>query len=237
MSEQMNPMFAKKQNPILAAKEKVLLEQKKEQFDAKKQNLIAKIAERQLKYGTEDNIVNVLKQFLELSIKMEEFMDVMQSMNDALSCMGEAISFMDEALNMDNMLMQETMNVKYSAKTRIMQSFKTRRAMRNNRNRLKTVLGNIKWKFKMAEDMVMMVDKMAVSLGKVSFSKKSTKKKKQVAPSNHSAAVEDLITNHMKANGMISDDAPSGGSAPVAPSAPASNPGGLSSDDIDNAIF
>ena len=236
MSEQMNPMFAKKQNPILAAKEKVLLEQKKEQFDEKKQRLIAKIAERQLKFGTEDNIVNLLKQFLELSIKMEEFMDVMQSMNDALSCMGEAISFMDEALNMDNLLMQGTMNVKYSAITRMKQSFKTRKAMRNNRNRLKTVLSNIRWKFEMVEDMVYMVDKMAVSLGKVSFSKKKSKKAKKSAPSNHSAAVEDLINNHMKAKGMIPDVAASAPSAPAAGTS-VGGIGNLSSDDIDSAIF
>lgn len=236
MAEQLNPGFKKGDDKLTKIEAEITLIQKKRNFDNKKQDLIKKIAERQAKMGTEDNIVNLLKMFLGISIKMEEFMDILQDMNQALSCLGDAIDFLDEALVMDNIILESSMIVEYTFITRIKQRYKTWRAMRNNRNRLKTIMENIKWKFKMAEEMVAMVDKMAVSLGKMSFSHKPKKKRKQASNEvNHIEGVEDLINDYMSKNNMVSNNVSS-----TPKSAPTMSKGGskpsLSDDDISDIL-
>lgn len=184
----------------------------REQFDQRILDLADKALEFQRTRGEQDPITEILTTFLEVSLELRDTMQTLEAITGAMQCVTEAISFMDNAINVDQDMMDMTLEHKYTAFTRIKQRIKHYRVMRNQKARTQMIVSQIAAKMKMAQDMVQGMRAFSESM-KRSMEKKN-KKRKGSAPTNSRAAA--FLASRAQETGAASGSAPSG-PAPAAP--------------------
>ncbi len=158
-------------------------ERKMQAFDQKLADLADKIDVTIAKHGQDYFMVDILTMFLDVSIKMKEVMDMMESMNMVMELIGDATTFIDESMQLQDNIMQNTMEVKHNLWTRITTYFRTKAIIRNNVNRVNSMARSILTKYQMATQMVSALQgvsgqlrKMTTKMNKAS-AKKNAKKK------------------------------------------------------------
>ncbi len=172
----------KEKNDLTTTISKEMEMRKKKQqmkaFDNKLTELADKIDNTVQKHGQDYFMVEILTMFLDVSIKMKEVMEMMESMNMVMELFGDAVTFIDESMNLQENIMQETATVKYTLFSRITRYFKTKAIIRNNVNRVNSMARNILTKYQMANDMVVALQGVSTKLKKMTqkISNKNQKK-------------------------------------------------------------
>lgn len=148
----------KEKNTLADEVEKKLNSTKRKQqmraYDNKLDELADTIERMSEKHGQDYFMVEILTMFLDVSIKMKEVMEMMNSMNMVMELFGDAVGFIDQSMQLQSDIMQDTAAVKYNFWTKITSHFRNRMIIRNNINRLNAMSKNILVKYQMANDMV-----------------------------------------------------------------------------------
>ena len=193
------------------------MEESKKNFDGNIMLLAERALEAQQERGAEDSITELLVNFLEVALEMKETMSTLTAINGAMQCITDAISFLDSAVDMDQAMMDVTLQHKYGLFSRIRQKVRTMRAISNHRRRMKQIIANLSAKMQMAESMVAIMKKFSQNMQKTN----ARKKKKAAAaggaaaPSRAAAFLADLA----KTKGVDTSAAPAA-AAPATDSAP-----------------
>lgn len=207
--------------------------QQMQAFDAKLANLADKIDQTIEQHGPDYFMVDILTMFLDVSIKMKEVMDMMDSMNMVMELIGDATTFIDESMQLQDNIMAESMNTKYNLWTRITSYFKTQAIIRNNVNRVNTMARNILTKYKMASQMVTALQGVSGQLKKMTtkMNRASSKKKSDGYTSNADqyTDAQRFLQERRAAKGgeAPAPRASQGGSAPSSAHSGGSSSGGL----------
>jgi hypothetical protein len=211
----------KEKNTVTDDIQKTMTDTKRRQqmkaYDAKLEQLAETIEKTAEKHGQDYFMVEILTMFLDVSIKMKEVMEMLNSMNTVMELFGDAVSFIDQSLQLQSDILSDTTAVKYNVWTRITAHFRNKRIIRNNVNRLTSISSNILIKYKMANDMSNSLQKVSTKLKGIS--KKMTPKKK--AGSKKSAAPD----QYSDASKYLADRKIARGEAPAASSASSSSSG------------
>lgn len=186
------------------ALQKIKFQEQKRQFDAKIQELANTAAEFCSKYGEEDWRTSLLINFLDLSLQMQDIIEVVTAFNVANEIIFNAIGLMNTSLNMSNgMTMQLAANQVHPWKQR----FIIRKAIRTNKNTVKNMLYQMQSSIQMASLTAGMYEDMSVSISKImnkmNMKKEKAKTKKpQTSISANSGRGMDMVKNIMSKNGQ-----------------------------------
>ena len=200
------------------------LKAKREQYDEKIYNLANKVIDYEEQGPEYEGIARMLTGFLVASIQLKSMIEVIAAINDAMAALTDAIEFIDEALKFDQNMLAGSLRVKYGFFERRRQRRQIKQARRNNLNRIKTIIDTIKWKYKMALDLVDAFSKLGEEIGAM-MSKPQRRKKKRNVGNSFSGNVEvEKILNKIREE-RNGSSAPASGGAPAAPAGGGSDGG------------
>lgn len=186
MASNMRSIIEEEKKKIEQENAKEQMEARKQQFDQSVLELADRALEAQQTRGLEDPITELLVNFLEVAIEMQDTMQTLATINSAMECITGAIEFLDNALVVDQAMMEGTLSHKYGFFARLKQRRLTQRVVRNNKNRMKQIMGNLQMKMEMAQSMVTIMKEFSLSLKKANSKKK--KKAAGAAPAAPSRA-------------------------------------------------
>ena len=154
------------------------MEEQKQQYEERIATLTERATERYLKHGEDDDMYQLLEVFLNVALEMKEMMDKLTDFNMAFSFVFDAIQFFDESLNFDMDIMEGSLETNYGVGARWRRRREMRRAIRNNKGRVKQMVQNMQAKYKMA---ITMSDSMVKAFSGFSkgFKRKNAKRKKK----------------------------------------------------------
>ena len=217
----------KEKNTLADEIEKTMTAQKRQQqlkaYDAKIDQLAEKIELTVQKQGQDYFMVEILTMFLDVSIKMKEVMEMMESMNSVMELFGDAVGFIDQSMQMQDDIMNQTTATKYNVFTKMAARRRNRQIIRNNVNRMTQMASNMLAKYQMAADMSSSLQKVAGKLRTTTqqMSKASAKAKSKGAAGGSTDQYSD-------ASKYLAERRAQRGEAPAAaPSASAPVGGGL----------
>ena len=171
--------------------------EKKEKLDARIQKLANDAAERCMKYGEDDEMYNMLLGLLEMSLQMQDMMNVMDDLKVATGMISDVMELIDQSVEFDEQLFYDP-EVKYGLRQRMQQRRQMRRAIRNNRNRVKAVVENMRAKYEMG---MAMSRAMTKSFSGIKSFGGGRRKKKHRAGGSGGRARELVMANLNNGNG------------------------------------
>ncbi len=198
--QQIRGEMDKYQKNLEKERNKQEMERAKKQFDDK----ITELADLAVEYSTNEDqkpLAQLLMTFLDISLKMQDVMKTVQAVSVAMNCITEAISFLDTVNQLDNDMLDGTLQTKYNALSRFKQRMKHRKAMRNHRNRMKQFISGMDAKFNMAQDMIKSMDKFSQDIQK-SFNKRNKKKGGEAAAPVMSSRAQEFLAARAKEKGV-----------------------------------
>lgn len=216
------------------AMQKNKFNEQKKQFEAKIEELANRAAEFYEKYGEEDWRTSLLVNFLDMSLQMQDIIEVIQSFNIANEIIFGALGLMNTSLEMSNGFMIDLATQQQPTWKRKMMY---RKALRNNRRTVKAMVDQMMVSIEMASLTAGMYEGLSVSIASM-MDKMNGKRAKQKAKAEKKAGEGgsnsmgngrglDLVKKKItEQGGTVS---PSSGSS-SAPSAPAGGSTGI--DDI-----
>ena len=160
--------------------EKIKFQGQKEAFDLKIQELASKAAEFYEKYGEEDWRTSLLVNFLDLSLQMQDIIEVITAFNTANEIIFHAMNLMNASLQMSSGMM---LNMNAPQTSPLKQRMMMRQAMRNNRKTVISMIEQMKMSIEMASMTAGMYEGLSTSISGIlekmnsKRSKKRTKKK------------------------------------------------------------
>lgn len=164
--------------------EKIKFQGQKEAFDLKIQELASKAAEFYEKYGEEDWRTSLLVNFLDLSLQMQDIIEVITAFNTANEIIFHAMNLMNASLQMSSGMM---LNMNAPQTSPLKQRMMMRQAMRNNRKTVISMIEQMKMSIEMASMTAGMYEGLSTSISGIlekmnsKRSKKRTKKKADAA--------------------------------------------------------
>lgn len=141
--------------------QKLKFERQKREFDAKLQELATKAADFYQRYGEEDWRTSLLVNFLDLSLQMQDIIEVITAFNVANEIIFHSMNLMNTSLEMSSGMMMEMANRKSSP---FMQRRMMKKAMAQNRKTVKSMLDQMKMSIEMAAETAGMYEKMSGSI-------------------------------------------------------------------------
>lgn len=226
-------------------------ERKKRRRDLDRQ--IQTLAERAIvfedQYGINDYRTQIMTIFLEVTLQMKSAIDLLNDVGVALQCIGQAIGCIDDVLNLQQEILDSSLEQRYGFFERMKRRRKIRRAMRNNAARMQQMADMLVGSQKMAMSVVSALRKSCVRMqatAEKNFAKQNKREEKLRAagkadnqPSLAKKLMDDLRAKD--GNGGSAPTANGGGSSGPAPSAPSnsdtgSSQGGSTSSDISDII-
>lgn len=165
------------------------------------------------KYGPEDYRTQLLMQFHDVVLDMDETMDLIQSVTVASEVIFDAINFFDEAFVIQNELFDTSLQTKYGLISRIKNFFKTRKVMRNISNRMSMMCSRIASIQGMSQTMVVSLrkstEKMQVKLAKQNAKMeqkraKASGKKGETAAAPVESRSAQMVRDYLKDHGQAS---------------------------------
>ena len=157
--------------------EKIKFQGQKEAFDLKIQELASKAAEFYEKYGEEDWRTSLLVNFLDLSLQMQDIIEVITAFNTANEIIFHAMNLMNTSLQMSNGMM---LNMSTPQTSPFKQKMMMRKAMRNNRKTVVSMIEQMKMSIEMASMTAGMYEGLSTSISGI-LEKMNTKRTKQNA--------------------------------------------------------
>ncbi len=164
----------------------------------------------------DENTYFILKTFLDLAIDVQETITNLTSISDAMSCLTDAIGFIDSTLQVDDMLMEQTLSTKYGFFYKIKKKRKMRKVIRNNAARVEALMNSVTMKYEMATAMATAMAGLGVKLKKKmdnssAKAKKKAEKKGLTATMSQTASKGDAYLEKLRAEkGLAGGGAPSG---------------------------
>lgn len=211
--------------------EKIKFQGQKEAFDAKIQELASKAAEFYQKYGEEDWRTSLLVNFLDLSLQMQDIIEVITAFNVANEIIFHAMNLMNTSLQMSNGMM---LNMGAPQTSPLKQKMMMRKAMRNNRKTVVSMIEQMKMSIEMASMTAGMYEGLSTSISGIlekmngKRAKKNAKKKKDGASmSSASSRGLGMVKGILNEKGVSTPPSPA-----AATSAPAPSTGDSGLDDI-----
>ncbi len=172
--------------------EKIKFRDQKLVFDETIKELASKAAEFYEKYGEEDWRTSLLVNFLDLSLQMQDIIEVVTAFNVANEIIFQAIGLMNTSLKMSNGMMLEmgTQTIKP-----FKQKMMLRKAVRNNKNTVKNMIRQMKVSIDMAAITAGMYEGLSESISGIMekmnakrIKRRSSKKKKVGIESTNAAS-------------------------------------------------
>lgn len=211
------------------------MEQSKKEFAKKKQALASRAAEFIMQYGKDDYRSQIMMTFLDVSLQMEDAINLLHDVNTAMSCIGEAIGCMDDILSNQELILENSLQQNYGFFARLKRKRKLNKAIKNNAGRMKQVCDSLVGSQKMAIAIVSSLKKSSLKM-QVMMEKNIQKQKKQelkqkaaASSEARSSKAEEMVAEIVAAKGgNYQPSAPAAGSATG--TAPAPKSGGV--DDI-----
>lgn len=94
-------------------------------------------------YGKEDYRYQMMVTFLDVAFQMKEAISILTSVRVATSYLSTAIEFIDDTVTINEEFDKQLLKKSYGPFASLIRRSRTRRAMRNNRRRMMTVIANI----------------------------------------------------------------------------------------------
>lgn len=197
----------------------------KKQFEEKIEELANRAAEFYEKYGEEDWRTSLLVNFLDMSLQMQDIIEVVQSFNIANEIIFGALGLMNTSLEMSNGFMVDLATQQQSSFKRKMIY---RKALRNNRKTVKAMVSQMMVSIEMASLTAGMYEGLSVSIASM-MDKMNGKRAKEKAKAQKKAGEGgsasmgngrglDLVKKKItEQGGSVAPSAPAGGAAPSAP--------------------
>lgn len=136
----------------------------RDDFNARKSELANRAAEFVLKHGKEDYRAQIMLTFLDVTLQMEEAIDMMQEVAVAMDCIGQAISCMDGILSTHDLFVENTMTRKYGRFARWKRKRRLKKAIMNNAGRMKQICDSMVGSQEMAVSIVNSLKKSSVKM-------------------------------------------------------------------------
>ncbi len=183
MAEQKSKQFTDEQSIATSTEkglqekmEKLKFEKQRVQFDAKIKELATKAADFYQKYGEEDWRTNLLVNFLELSLQMQDIIEVVSVFNIANEIIADTLNLMNTSIQMSNGVMIEMGSHTTST---FKQRMIIRRAMSNNKKTVKNMIAQMKSSIQMASLTAGMYEGLSDSIADLMNSMNAKRAKKR----------------------------------------------------------
>lgn len=196
--------------------EKQKLEQKKNKFAESQEELKMKMFNFAEKYGVEDYRTQLMMEFYDVSIQLQESIETIESIVSVTNMFGEAIGFFDQALSVFDNFYSESLTKTYGPFYRIKEYFKRKRAEKNLVNRMNSLTRSISFVQNMSTTMVSTirtsVDQMKLNMIKNQKKREEEAKKLeakgiQTVPTNTNSSTANMIKEYLASKG-IKQEAP-----------------------------
>lgn len=115
------------------------LEQSKQTFDKRKQELASRAADMIASRGKDYFLSQTMLTFLDVAIQMEEAISMLNDVNTAMACITDAISCMDNILEVNALALDSTLAKKHGFFQRLKTKKRIRNTIRNNNGRMKEI--------------------------------------------------------------------------------------------------
>lgn len=117
--------------------------QQQQTMDRKIEQMAEKALDFYQKYGQQDYRYQMMVTFLDVAFQMKDAIAVLTSVQVATEYLSTAIQFIDDTVNFDEDFDKQLLQKNYGIFASLWRRIRTRRAMRNNRRRMMTVIRNI----------------------------------------------------------------------------------------------
>ncbi len=205
------------------------LQKKRESFGVKIDNLADRVITymQDPQYGPDHFLTKLMKNCLAIAISVKELTENLTAIYGAMDTVTDAIGLIDDLVNLDGDQMQSLVGTEYTLASRFKAWRTARKARRNQKRRMKMVVGNIKLKLNIANDMLASMGKMAVDMEKM-FNGGKKGKSDPNTDAGLSAADRYIMDRAAATGTTVNTGAGGGASAPTAPSggAPSAPPSG-----------
>ena len=204
--------------------QKIKFQDQKKKFDAKIEELAAQAAKFYQAYGEEDWRTGLLVNFLDLSLQMKDIIEVVTAFNVANEIIFHSMNLMNTSLSMTNGMMLELGTKQNNP---IKQKFMMRKAIRNNRNTVKSMIEQMKASIEMASLTADMYQDLSMSISGIMTKMNEKREKKKTKQAKGGASMTsasnrgmDMVKGILTQNGVSVPP-----SVPPKPSSLASNSG------------
>ena len=162
--------------------EKMKFQTQKAAFENKIQELANKAADFYQKYGEEDWRTALLVNFLDLSLQMQDVIEVITAFNVANEILFHSLNLMNTSMQMTSGMMMDMGNRERT--NPIKQKLMMRKAMRNNRNTVQSMIQQMKVSIEMATETAGMYEGLSASISGImeKMNAKKTKKNAKKKP-------------------------------------------------------
>lgn len=125
------------------ASEKAHRQRQEQVMNDKIDEMAQKTLEFYYTYGKEDYRYQMMVTFLDVAFQMKEAISILTSVRVATSYLTTAIEFIDDTVTINEEFDKQMLKKSYGPFASLWRRLRTRRAMRNNRRRMMTVIANI----------------------------------------------------------------------------------------------
>lgn len=196
------------------------LQQSKANFGKRKDQLAARAADMIQKNGRDYFMSQTLLTFLDITIQMEDTIDMLTDINLAVSCITDAMSCMDDILQLNQMALQSSTQQNHGFFARRRAKKQMQKAIDNNLGRIKQicdmVTGSQELAYSITEGMQKANAKTQKRLAKSAAKRKKLEAKTPSGAPQAPSAGEQLVNKIISERGSAAGGgAPNGGGAPV----------------------
>lgn len=132
-------------------------------------------AEFAKEYGFDDYRTEMMIEFLDMLIEINENMKLFSATSSVMSMIGDVINLVDEIMDFNSGVLQNSVKKKYGFFARLREKRRVRRAMQNNRNRMIAMYDMILMQQQMAQDMT---DSLSEAAAEMRMRREKIKKKR-----------------------------------------------------------
>ncbi len=228
------------ENKVKEAQMQYRMDKSRKDFSQKMEQLANRAAEFVMQYGKDDYRAQIMLTFLDVSMQMEDAINLLHDVGLAMSCINEAINCMDGLLGTNELFVENSLSRKYGFFARWKRKRRLNKAIRNNVGRMTQICDSLVGNQKMALSIVDSLKKSSMKMKKL-MEKNAQKHQQKEAKANPAAVgqpskAEEMVAGIVKSRGGSYDAGASGsGAADSGLAAGGSSPAG-GVDDISDII-
>ena len=218
LEKRVDAQYEMAMNKIKQEQNKKRMEQDKQQFLAKQQELAETAAEIILEYGRENYLSQILMTFLDVSIQMEGAIKTMQAVEKAMTCIGQAMNCMDSILDSYKLILEGSLEHKYGFWQRRKNKRQLKKAISNNVGRMMQICDSLVGSQELALSVATSLEKASRKM-QATMQKNAQKQAKRQAklhkgegaPSANSTKAEEMVKAIVEAKNGTYEAPTSGG--------------------------
>ena len=180
---------------VTSVKDKVEIQHKKRQVDARIQELAEKTADIIQTQGYDSSLAQIMMTFLDAALMMQETVKLVEGMNLALGYLGDMVGFIEGSLNFQNKLFEQFANAKsFNFIERIKMKSNMNKMIKNASNQMQAMFDQIK----SVQGVMRMFSK---EMTKFSQDMDKINKKQNISSTAGSTRARTLVEERIKAKG------------------------------------